>query len=193
MAYAGVTCRLRGASPPLGEDSLIQICQFVGVPLIDGGTVRLPRLIGHSRASDMILTGRTLDAAECYSIGFANRLVPSRFPSPATPLTAAQKELDDADVLAAGLALAKEIASHPQTCLRNDRRSALDASFPSVSTLPTKRDIGATRQGRHNVQGGERAAMEREFALGQESLASAEFVERLQSFFAEVQSRRAKL
>ncbi|MBB4210838.1 enoyl-CoA hydratase [Rhodothalassium salexigens DSM 2132] len=83
-------------------------CRRVGVPLIDLGTVRLPRLIGQSRALDMILTGRAVAADEAERIGLVNRLV------------------DDGQALAAAHALAQDLARLPQTCLRNDRRSALD-------------------------------------------------------------------
>lgn len=82
-------------------------CRRWGVPLVDGGTVRLPRLIGQSRASDMILTGRPVKAQEAFDIGLANRLVPS-----GTTLEVAQK-------------IAKDIASFPQLCLRADRTSSL--------------------------------------------------------------------
>jgi enoyl-CoA hydratase len=77
------------------------------VPLIDGGTVRLPRLIGESRAMDMILTGRSVDAAEALGFGLANRVVPRG--------TARQAAED----------LAREVSGFPQTCMRNDRRSVL--------------------------------------------------------------------
>ena len=81
-------------------------CRRWGVPLIDGGTVRLPRLIGMSRALDMILTGRTVGAAEALQWGLANRVVPK-----GQARAEAQK-------------LAREIARFPQTCLRADRMSA---------------------------------------------------------------------
>ena len=81
-------------------------CRRWGVPLIDGGTVRLPRLIGHSRALDMILTGRAVGAEEAFAWGLANRLVPA------------------GGALAEAQRLAAEIARFPQTCLRSDRLSS---------------------------------------------------------------------
>jgi len=83
-------------------------CRRWGVPLIDGGTVRLPRLIGVSRAMDMILTGRGVPAAEALEMGLVNRVVP------------------DGESRAAAEALAHELASLPQTCLRQDRLSLLE-------------------------------------------------------------------
>jgi enoyl-CoA hydratase len=83
-------------------------CRRWGVPLIDGGTVRLPRLIGLSRAMDLILTGRAVDAQEALSIGLANRVV------------------EAGQSLAAAQELAAELARFPQTCLRQDRLSALE-------------------------------------------------------------------
>jgi len=81
-------------------------CRRWGVPLIDGGTVRLPRLIGHSRALDMILTGRAVGADEALQIGLTNRVVA------------------DGTSLAAAQALAAEIAAFPQQCMRSDRLSS---------------------------------------------------------------------
>ncbi len=83
-------------------------CRRWGVPLIDGGTVRLPRLIGESRAMDLILTGRAVGAAEALDIGLANRVVPK------------------GSSLAEAVRLAAEIARFPQTCLRNDRLSLIE-------------------------------------------------------------------
>lgn len=82
-------------------------CRRWGVPLVDGGTVRLPRLVGHSRAMDLILTGRGVDGTEAERIGLANRVV--------DPGTARE----------AAVELAHTLAALPQTCLRSDRRSAL--------------------------------------------------------------------
>src|SRR6185503_2938820 len=97
------------------EDATVGVfCRRWGIPLIDGGTIRLPRLIGLSRALDLILTGRAVSAAEALSIGLANRVVPK-----GTSRQAAE-------------ALALEIAAFPQVCLRGDRLSAyeqFDLSF----------------------------------------------------------------
>jgi enoyl-CoA hydratase len=81
-------------------------CRRWGVPLIDGGTVRLPRIVGQGRALDMILTGRPVDATEALSFGLANRLVPA------------------GEARAEAVLLAAEIARFPQICLRADRASA---------------------------------------------------------------------
>ena len=83
-------------------------CRRWGVPLIDGGTVRLPRLIGHSRALDMIMTGREVGAREAHDWGLANRVVPEGH------------ALDEA------IALAEQLARFPQTCLRSDRQSSYE-------------------------------------------------------------------
>lgn len=98
-------CDLRVAE----EDAVFGVfCRRWGVPLIDGGTVRLPRLIGAGRAMDMILTGRPVPALEAYDMGLANRIVPS------------------GRARAAAEELAASIARFPQACLRSDRASALD-------------------------------------------------------------------
>ncbi len=83
-------------------------CRRWGVPLIDGGTVRLPRLVGQSIAMDMILTGRPVHAEEALRIGLANRLVP------------------EGEVFTTACELARQISAFPQQCLRADRASALN-------------------------------------------------------------------
>ncbi len=83
-------------------------CRRWGVPLIDGGTVRLPRLVGLSRAMDMVLTGRPVSAREALEMGLVNRLV------------------GDGSSRAAAEALARELVAFPQTCLREDRLSLLE-------------------------------------------------------------------
>jgi enoyl-CoA hydratase len=130
-------------------------CRRFGVPLIDGGTVRLPRLIGTSRALDLVLTGRPVDAAEALAIGLANRVVP------------------DGTALAAACDLGRRIAAHPQECLRNDRASllgqhglperealALEFGFGTASLASGESVVGATRfasgAGRHGRSDPER-------------------------------------
>lgn len=106
-----VWCDLRVAE----EDAVFGVfCRRWGVPLIDGGTIRLPRLIGQSRALDMILTGRAVDAREAYQMGLANRVVPK------------------GEARSAAEALARDIARMPQLCLRNDRTSAYEQSGLSM-------------------------------------------------------------
>lgn len=93
----------------VAEDAVLGVfCRRFGVPLIDLGTIRLPRLIGHSRAMDLILTGRAVPAKEAAWMGLANRVVPS------------------GHALDSAIDLAEEIASHPQRCMRSDRRSAIE-------------------------------------------------------------------
>ena len=100
-----IWCDLRVAA----RDAVFGVfCRRWGVPLIDGGTVRLPRLIGHSHALDLILTGRGVSGDEARLMGLANRLT-----EPGGALTAA-------------VALAQELAALPQTCMRMDRRSSYE-------------------------------------------------------------------
>jgi enoyl-CoA hydratase len=81
-------------------------CRRWGVPLIDGGTVRLPRIVGQGRALDMILTGRSVEAQEAHHIGLVDRIVA------------------DGEAMSAAIALAKQIAVFPQLCMNSDRLSA---------------------------------------------------------------------
>ena len=129
------------------EDAVFGVfCRRWGVPLIDGGTVRLPRLIGHSRAMDLILTGRAVDAREALAIGLANRVVPT-----GQSRQAAEE-------------LAAELARSPQGCMRADRLSvlhqwghseaeAMDFEFVSLSRVAAETIAGAKRfadgAGRH--------------------------------------------
>ncbi len=98
-------CDLRVAE----EDAVLGVfCRRWGVPLIDGGTVRLPRIIGLGRALDLILTGRAVDAREALDMGLVNRVVPK------------------GDARATAETLALDLSALPQVCMRNDRRSAYD-------------------------------------------------------------------
>jgi enoyl-CoA hydratase len=98
-------CDLRVAA----ADAVLGVfCRRWGVPLIDGGTVRLPRLIGAGRAMDLILTGRPVDAGEAERIGLVDRVVPT-----GTARAAAEE-------------LARSLSGFPQECMRNDRLSVLD-------------------------------------------------------------------
>jgi len=106
-------CDLRVA----GESAIFGVfCRRFGVPLVDLGTVRLPRLLGQSRALDLILTGRGVAAPEALTMGLVNRVVA------------------DGGALTAALALAEELCALPQTCLRHDRLSALEQWDLDVET-----------------------------------------------------------
>jgi enoyl-CoA hydratase len=110
----------------VADDAIFGVfCRRWGVPLIDGGTVRLPRLIGLSRALDLILTGRAVPADEAFTIGLANRIVP-----PGTTLEAAVE-------------LARQLAAFPQVCMRADRYSAFEAfDRPLFDALMAEHDRG---------------------------------------------------
>ena len=119
-------------------------CRRWGVPLIDGGTVRLPRLIGQSRALDMILTGRAVGAQEALQMGLANRVVP------------------EGAALEASVVLAKELAGLPQNCLRSDRRSTYD-QWPLGLTDALARE---TELGLATIRSGETRSGAARFAAG---------------------------
>lgn len=106
-------CDLRVAE----QDAVLGVfCRRWGVPLIDGGTVRLPRLIGASRAMDLVLTGRPVAADEALGMGLVNRVVQPG---------AARQEAE---------ALARQLAGFPQTCLRHDRLSLLEQEGTDLTT-----------------------------------------------------------
>jgi len=120
-------------------------CRRWGVPLIDGGTVLLPRLIGQSRALDMILTGRPVSGEEAQRMGLANRLVP------------------DGAALAEAVELAKELAQFPPGCLRSDRMSAYQQwrlDLPGAL-------LNETRLGMATISSGETLEGARRFARGE--------------------------
>ncbi len=108
------------------------LCRRWGVPLIDGGTVRLPRLIGRGRALDLVLTGREVDAGEAHEMGLVDRVV-----APGAALTQAQQ-------------LARSLAALPQTCLRGDRLALLEAEgLPEEEALAVE-----LRHGLASLEGG---------------------------------------
>jgi enoyl-CoA hydratase len=118
-----IWCDLRVAQ----EDAVLGVfCRRWGVPLIDGGTMRLPRLVGLGRALDIILTGRGVPAAEAYQMGLVDRVVPN------------------GRARAAAEQLAREIAALPQACLRSDRLSALEG-------LSLTRDEAMANEFRHGM------------------------------------------
>lgn len=132
-------CDLRVAE----DDAVLGVfCRRWGVPLIDGGTVRLPRIVGEGRAMDLILTGRPVDAAEALGMGLVNRVVAK------------------GSARAAAEQLAAEIAAFPQTCLRHDRLSAREQhGLPEQQAL-----AGELAHGMHAL--GEAAEGAARFAAG---------------------------
>jgi enoyl-CoA hydratase len=133
-------CDLRVAA----RDAVFGVyCRRWGVPLIDGGTVRLPRLIGLSHALDLILTGRGVSGDEAWRLGLANRLT------------------EPGEALETARGLARDLAALPQTCLRNDRRSAYEQDGRSLDD-----------------------AIANEYRLGVATLGSAEFASGVARFVA---------
>jgi enoyl-CoA hydratase len=107
-------------------------CRRWGVPLVDGGTVRLPRLVGHGRAMDMILTGRAVGAVEALRIGLADRVV------------------EPGEALSAAVGLAMELAALPQVCMRSDRLSAIEQwslDHDGAMAFETERGLEVIRSG----------------------------------------------
>jgi enoyl-CoA hydratase len=134
-------CDLRVAA----EDAVFGVfCRRWGVPLVDGGTVRLPRLIGHSRALDLILTGRGVSGEEALRMGLANRIVPP------------------GKALAAALALAKDLAAFPQNCLRSDRLSSYEQWELELKEALAQEN----RRGMAVIQSGETLSGAQRFARG---------------------------
>lgn len=127
------------------EDAIFGVfCRRWGVPLIDGGTVRLPRLIGQSNALDMILTGRAVGAHEAKQMGLANRVVP------------AGSALDEA------VTVAEQMLQFPRTCMLNDRRSVYDQwDLPFDQAM-----VNEARLGRDTLESGETAEGARRFSAG---------------------------
>jgi len=131
-------CDLRVAS----ESAVLGVfCRRWGVPLIDGGTVRLPRLIGESRALDLILTGRAVDAVEAHAMGLVNRIVPRGM---------ARSEAET---------LAARLAEFPQVCMLGDRQSVREQwDLPLEAALANEFRIGMRAIEREAVAGASRFA-----------------------------------
>ena len=134
-------CDLRVAAV---DATLGVYCRRFGVPLVDRGTISLPRLIGHSRAMDLLLTGRGIDGVEAERIGLVNRVAP-----PGEARTAA-------------VALAQELAALPQRCMRNDRLSAIEQWDLDLEAA-TRNEA---RLGRATIESGETLAGAARFAAG---------------------------
>ncbi len=134
-------CDLRVAA----DDAVFGVfCRRFGVPLCDLGTVRLPRIVGHGRAMDLILTGRAVQAPEALQMGLANRVVPP------------------GQALAAARALAHQLAALPQVCLRSDRMSALE----QWGLTEEDAAVGEARRGRDVIRSGETLEGAARFAGG---------------------------
>jgi len=134
-------CDLRVA----GEGATLGVLnRRFGVPLVDLGTIRLPRIVGHGRAMDLLLTGRTVGAAEALAIGLVNRVVP------------------DGAALATAVGMARELAALPQAGLRNDRLSAIEQwDLPEAEAVANELRLGLA-----TLASGEAAAGAAGFAAG---------------------------
>jgi len=134
-------CDLRVAA----RDAVFGVyCRRWGVPLVDGGTVRLPRLIGQSHALDLILTGRGVSGDEALRMGLANRIV------------------EPGQALDAALALARDLAAFPQHCLRSDRQSSYEQwGMPLRGALANETALGL-----ETIRSGETQAGAARFAAG---------------------------
>ena len=136
-----IWCDLRVAA----RDAVFGVyCRRWGVPLIDGGTIRLARLIGHSYALDMLLTGRGVSGEEAGRMGLANRVV------------------EPGQALEAAVALAKDLAQFPQRCMRSDRLS----SYQQWNLGLEEALLNETRLGLEVIRSGETREGARRFAQG---------------------------
>jgi enoyl-CoA hydratase len=134
-------CDLRVAA----RDAVFGVyCRRWGVPLVDGGTVRLPRLVGMSHAMDLILTGRGVSGDEARAMGLANRLT------------------EPGEALAGALELARQLSRFPQNCLRSDRMSAYAQQHLPIDAALTEE----TRLGLEVIRSGETRAGAERFAAG---------------------------
>lgn len=124
------------------EDAVLGVfCRRWGVPLIDGGTVRLPRIVGLGRALDLILTGRPVGAHEALAMGLANRVVKK------------------GDGRAEAERLAREIAAFPQVCARSDRRSAYEGlDLDVAAALRREFELGQSALSHETAEGASRFA-----------------------------------
>jgi enoyl-CoA hydratase len=137
-----VWCDLRVAA---SDASLGVFCRRWGVPLIDGGTVRLPRLIGESRAADLILTGREVAAPEAYQMGLVNRVT------------------EPGGALATAIELATQLGEFPQRCLRSDRASMYGQYGLDLGTAMSEEvEVGLA-----TIRSGETLAGARRFTEGE--------------------------
>jgi enoyl-CoA hydratase len=134
-------CDLRVAA----ENAIFGVfCRRFGVPLCDLGTVRLPRIVGHGRAMDLILTGRAVEAPEAFTMGLVNRVVAP------------------GEAVATAVALARQLAALPQFCLRSDRMSALE----QWGLTEQEAAVNEARRGREVINSGETLAGATRFAGG---------------------------